>query len=78
MKRRAFLQSAAAISSIGMLSSRRVLADDESSATPWLRKTLKLGMVNVPGTMTDKFAAAKEAGFEGIETGRPRGKRRSC
>ncbi len=72
MKRRSFLQSAAAISSISLLSSQKfAVADQPNSAKPWLRKTLKEGMVNVPGTLTDKFAAAKEAGFEGIELNVP-------
>lgn len=30
-------------------------------------KTLKRGMVQVPGSMTDKFKAVKAAGFDGIE-----------
>lgn len=36
-----------------------------------LYKTLKIGMVNVPGSLTDKFNAAKEAGFHGIELNAP-------
>ncbi len=40
-------------------------------ATPWLRKTLKFGMIRVPGSLTEKFAAAKEAGFEGVELSTP-------
>ncbi len=36
-----------------------------------LYKTLKIGMVRVPGTLTDKFKAAKEAGFDGIEMRAP-------
>ncbi len=34
-------------------------------------KTLKLGMVKVNGSLTDKFTAAKDAGFDGIEMGAP-------
>ena len=34
-------------------------------------KTLKIGMVRVKGSLTDKFNAAKEAGFEGIELNSP-------
>lgn len=44
---------------------------EESKKRPWLRKTLKIGMVQVPGSLTDKFAAAKEAGFAGIELNAP-------
>ena len=34
-------------------------------------KTLKIGMVKVDGSLTDKFKAAKEAGFHGIEMDSP-------
>ena len=34
-------------------------------------KTLKIGMVRVNGTLTDKFRAVKEAGFQGIEMDSP-------
>ncbi|MCA9063017.1 MAG: TIM barrel protein [Planctomycetaceae bacterium] len=36
-----------------------------------LYKTLKIGMVRVEGTLTDKFKAAREAGFDGIEMNAP-------
>lgn len=36
-----------------------------------LLKTLKVGMVKVPGSLTDKFKAVKEAGFDGIELNSP-------
>jgi hexulose-6-phosphate isomerase len=41
------------------------------SSGPWLRKTLKLGMIQVPGTLEEKFRAAEEAGFEGVEVNVP-------
>lgn len=50
------------------------MADDaiaKKDASGWIRKTLKIGMVNVDGSLTDKFKAAKEAGFEGIELNAP-------
>lgn len=34
-------------------------------------KTLKIGMVRVGGSLTDKFRAAQEAGFDGIELSAP-------
>jgi L-ribulose-5-phosphate 3-epimerase len=34
-------------------------------------KTLKIGMVQVPGGLVEKFAAAKAAGFDGIELDSP-------
>src|SRR5688500_9524446 len=36
-----------------------------------LYKTLKIGMIKVPGGMKDKFAAVKEAGFAGVELNAP-------
>lgn len=36
-----------------------------------LWKTLKIGMVKVPGTLTEQFQAVKEAGFDGIEMNAP-------
>ena len=38
---------------------------------PWLRKTLKIGMIRVPGKLLDKFNAAKQAGFDGVELNVP-------
>lgn len=43
----------------------------EPSLQGRLYKTLKIGMVKVGGTLTDKFNAAKEAGFHGIELNAP-------
>lgn len=50
-----------------------VLAEDAkgSSSSPWLRKTLKIGMIKSEGSLTDKFKLAKEAGFEGVELAVP-------
>lgn len=36
-----------------------------------IKKTLKIGMVRTKGTLTEKFNAAKEAGFDGIEMNAP-------
>jgi L-ribulose-5-phosphate 3-epimerase len=36
-----------------------------------LYKTLKIGMIGVKGTLTEKFRAAKEAGFQGVEMNFP-------
>lgn len=59
------------MSSFGWLPGQKLFADNDVPAKPWLRKTLKVGMIGVPGTLTDKFAAAKEAGFEGVELSVP-------
>ena len=34
-------------------------------------KTLKIGMVGVKGSLTDKFKAARAAGFQGVEMNSP-------
>jgi len=66
--RRAFLRSAAAISTAALL-------PGSLSARPSLKgrilKTLKIGMIGVKGSLTDKFAAAKAAGFHGVELNAP-------
>ncbi|HAD61619.1 MAG TPA: xylose isomerase [Planctomycetaceae bacterium] len=36
-----------------------------------LYKTLKIGMIGVKGSLTEKFKAAKEAGFQGVELNAP-------
>jgi len=43
----------------------------EQDGTPWLRKTLKIGMIRSKGSLTDKFKLAKQAGFEGVEMNVP-------
>ncbi|NNE01094.1 MAG: sugar phosphate isomerase/epimerase [Pirellulaceae bacterium] len=51
-----------------------VLADKPNSddaTTPWLRKTLKIGMIRTKGSLTERFKLAKAAGFEGVELHAP-------
>ncbi len=43
--------------------------DDGLKGRLW--KTLKIGMVQVPGSLTDKFMAVRDAGFDGIEMDAP-------
>lgn len=80
--RRSFLNvsgaavAAGVVSSLGvpMVAAAGVKASTESVEVPLkgrLYKTLKIGMVNVPGTLTEKFKAVKEAGFDGIEMDAP-------
>lgn len=70
LSRRRFVQGTAAMLATQPLWSR---AADNSDG--YLRgrlyKTLKIGMVRVEGSLTDKFKAAKEAGFRGIEMNAP-------
>ncbi len=68
--RRRFLATTSVVA--GGLIGGSLLAEDApkvSSAKPepWLRKTLKAGMINVPGSLETKFQAALDAGFEGVE-----------
>lgn len=66
--RRAFLRSSAALSAAALLPA-------SLQARPSLKgrilKTLKIGMIRVNGSLTDKFAAAKAAGFDGVELNAP-------
>lgn len=69
--RRQFIRRTAATASLFAVASpwTRLVAQEKEA--PRLRKTLKVGMIRVPGTMTDKFAAARQAGFEGVELDAP-------
>ena len=60
--------TAAAIPGVATAATPNVV---EPSLQGRLYKTLKIGMVKVGGTLTDKFNAAKEAGFHGIELNAP-------
>lgn len=70
VSRRRFLQGTAALLASGPLWAR---ADEMPPVdlTGRIYKTLKIGMVRVEGSLTDKFKAAKAAGFEGIEMNAP-------
>lgn len=69
--RRLFLQSTTA----AMLTSPILTAfgadDSSDSLKDRLYKTLKIGMVKVDGSLTEKFKAAKAAGFAAIEMNAP-------
>ena len=69
--RRFFLKSTAT----AMFASHSLtsFADDKTSDSlkGRLFKTLKIGMVGVGGSLTEKFKAAKDAGFEAIEMNSP-------
>ncbi len=76
MERRHFLQGTAAMLGSAAVLGANSLSSLASIPRPTtlkgrLFKTLKIGMVGVPGTLTDKFRAAKEAGFDGIEMNAP-------
>lgn len=51
---------------VAMAATSRSAAEDVK-LTGRIYKTLKIGMVNVEGSLVDKFNAVKEAGFKGVE-----------
>ena len=77
--RRSFLHASAVAAAAGSI----LTVDSPAAASPltaslvedglkgrvW--KTLKIGMVQVKGSLTEKFQAVKEAGFDGIEMDAP-------
>ncbi|RMF42499.1 MAG: sugar phosphate isomerase/epimerase, partial [Planctomycetota bacterium] len=73
--RRSFLQgSAAATAALGTLGRVGLASpgDVQHTAAPRkFLKTLKIGMVKVPGDLTAKFDVARQAGFDGIELNSP-------
>lgn len=76
MQRREAIQlltaQAAAVSSLSVLPNvSHAEKPSIDSETPWLRKTLKVGMIGVKGSLEYKFRVAKAAGFEGVEVNVP-------
>ena len=71
MKRREAIQTSVALGTLGLLASHSVDAQESGKGTAWIRKTLKIGMIGVKGSLAEKFAAAKAAGFEGVEVNVP-------
>ncbi len=69
--RRRFLQSSALLMAASPWATGRADEVPESVLESRLYKTLKIGMVRVQGSLTDKFRVAKEAGFDGIELDAP-------
>lgn len=69
LSRRTFLQSSAAACAVGTVLSPAIA--QPASLKGRLYKTLKIGMVRVEGSLIDKFQAAKDAGFHGIEMNAP-------
>ncbi|MFM7038345.1 MAG: sugar phosphate isomerase/epimerase family protein [Planctomycetaceae bacterium] len=76
ISRRTLLQSSAVVASSGLLLPGHAMAAGpiarpEQTLKGRLLKTLKIGMVRVEGTLTEKFRAVKAAGFDGIEMDAP-------
>ena len=72
--RRRFLR-ASSVAAAGLAAGSAVFPTAVSGDIPVRKrpifKTLKIGMVGTGGTLTDKFKAAKAAGFDGIEMNSP-------
>lgn len=73
VSRRRFVQTTAAAAVASSFLSGTAPAADEVKfkLKGRLFKTLKIGMVGIKGSLTEKFAAAKAAGFQGIELNAP-------
>ena len=70
LSRRGFLQGSAALAaSIPVLG--YALPAQYDTLQGRFYKTLKIGMVKVNGSLVDKFRAAKDCGFDGIELSAP-------
>lgn len=70
LSRRAFIGAASAAAAAGPCLPA-FCQDNDVDLNGRILKTLKIGMIRVEGTLTDKFKAAKEAGFEGVELNAP-------
>lgn len=68
--RRRFLQTSAAALAVSPLMTHAA-PTAPTDLTGRMYKTLKIGMVRVEGSLTDKFRAVKAAGFHGIEMDSP-------
>ena len=70
--RRRFLQTSAVLAAASTLTGDvEAKAENRVSLKGRIYKTLKIGMIGVKGTLTEKFAAAKAAGFAGVEMNSP-------
>jgi hexulose-6-phosphate isomerase len=56
---------------VGLSGTRALGADAPTAAPGKIKKSLKFGMVNVPGTLLDKFRMLKGIGFDGVELDSP-------
>lgn len=69
--RRHFIRNAAACAMLPAMQRVFAAPDVPHALKGRLYKTLKIGMIKVGGSLTDKFKAAKAAGFMGVEMGFP-------
>lgn len=78
MNRRHFVASGLVTSAALCLGAPSIAAAQRWKAAPQdepkrYRKAVKIGMVNVEGTLKDKFQTLKELGFDGVEMDSPTG-----
>lgn len=74
LSRRQFLRQASLVTAGALLpaTQRAFAAPDVPDAMAGrIFKTLKIGMIKVNGSLTDKYKAAKAAGFKGVEMNAP-------
>lgn len=73
--RRQFIKTSSAVVAVAAASPGILSADDPTTAPPEkpLKKAVKIGMVRVKGTLTDKFKLLKQLGFDGVEMNSPGG-----
>jgi len=71
LSRRHLLQGSAGLAAAAFLPRAIWAASTGGYLEGRLYKTLKIGMVQVDGSLTDKFKAVKAAGFDGIEMDSP-------
>ena len=70
LTRRRFVQGSAALFITSPLTARGA-EQSPADLNGRIYKTLKIGMVRVAGSLTDRFQAVKAAGFDGIELNAP-------
>jgi L-ribulose-5-phosphate 3-epimerase len=78
MPRRSFLRAGSMALAAPLLFGQGLDPARAAAATPGkgslqgrLYKSLKIGMVNLPGSLTEKFRVLKEVGFDGVEMDSP-------
>jgi L-ribulose-5-phosphate 3-epimerase len=71
--RRSFISTTCAASTAVCLASSSLTWGEEEKEKQRYKKSVKIGMVQVKGSLQDKFAALKELGFDGIELDAPSG-----
>ncbi|GAB4150967.1 MAG: sugar phosphate isomerase/epimerase [Planctomycetaceae bacterium] len=73
--RRKFLASSAALTAAATTASLTTVSSaaekSAAAAAHGLKKAVKIGMVNIKGTLLDKFKLLKELGYDGVELNSP-------